>query len=111
MVPGVNPPAGTESDETIRPTWGVSAGALGVSPSGAAIVGAWESELSSSPHVPQNLFSDGFSAEHFGHWIIALPGNYENRTDYMESWVECKGSLKEDHAWAKSAISRFPADV
>jgi hypothetical protein len=67
MVPGVNPPAGTESDETMRPTWGEIAGDGGTSPSGAAIVGAWEIDLSSSPQDLQNRLSSELSAEHFGH--------------------------------------------
>jgi hypothetical protein len=34
-------------------------------------VGAWERELRGSAQEEQNRLSGRFSAEHFGHWIIA----------------------------------------
>jgi hypothetical protein len=57
----------TESEDTIRPTWGASTGDGGASLSGTATVGAWEIELSSSPHEEQKRVSGKFSAEHFWH--------------------------------------------
>ena len=66
MVPGVNPPAGIESEEIILATWGVSAG-LGGSAAGIPIVGIWEGVLNASPHEEQNRLSGRFFAEHLGH--------------------------------------------
>ena len=65
--PCERPPAGTESDEIIRPTWGDCTGAGGDSCSGASMVGIWETELNSCPQEEQKRLSGRFSAEHFGH--------------------------------------------
>jgi hypothetical protein len=69
MVPGVNPPAGIESDEIILATWGLAAGDFGDSAVGDSTVGIWESELIGCPQELQKLLPCGFCAEHFGHGI------------------------------------------
>jgi hypothetical protein len=61
----VNPPTGTESDEIILATWGVSA-------AGPSAVGIWESEVIACPQDRQNLLSAGIWAEHFGHSTIGV---------------------------------------
>ena len=71
IVPGVNPPAGIESDEIILATWGVSAG-LGDSAAGVPIVGIWEGELRGRPQELQKRLSCGFCVEHFGHRIVGV---------------------------------------
>ena len=65
-VPGVNPPAGTESDEINRPT----VGAPGRAPAaGLSAVGISEGEMMTCPQEEQNRLSAAICAEHFGHCI------------------------------------------
>ena len=85
IVPGVNPPAGIESDEISRLALGVSAGTRGDSAGEISSVGIMDGELMLCPQEPQNLLSDGFFAEQFGHWIIdgCVIGFVKSATDYM----------------------------
>jgi hypothetical protein len=69
MVPGVNPPTGTESEDIRRPTRGASAEIFGASAKGLAAVGIIEIELRGWAQELQNRLSGGFEAEHFGHCI------------------------------------------
>ena len=70
IVPGVNPPAGIESEDIILATWGVAAGALAGSAAVPAAVGICESVLIGCPQDRQNLLSRGICTEHFGHCTI-----------------------------------------
>ncbi len=67
IVPGVNPPAGIESDDIILATWGVAAGALTGSAAVSAAVGICEGALMECPQELQKRLSGGLCAEHFGH--------------------------------------------
>ena len=70
IVPGVNPPAGIESEEIILATWGVSAGVLTGSAAVPAAVGICEGVLRGCAQEEQNRLSGKFCAEHFGHCTI-----------------------------------------
>ena len=91
IVPGVNPPAGIESEEIILATWGVSAGALTGSAAVPSAVGICEGVLKDCPHEEQNRLSGKFCAEHFGHCTIdgEAIGIKENDADYMR-WIQAK---------------------
>jgi hypothetical protein len=61
-VPGVKPPAGTESDEIRRRTCGPAS----ATPAGTTVDSA-DGSVSGVPHVRQNRLSAGDSVAHDGH--------------------------------------------
>ena len=60
IVPGVNPPAGIESDDIILATCGLAAGDFGDSAAGDSTVGIWENELRGSAQELQKRLPCGF---------------------------------------------------
>jgi hypothetical protein len=66
----VNPPAGTESEEIILATRGLSAGGFRGSSAAPVAVGICEGLMRGCAHEEQNRLSGKFSAEHFGHCTI-----------------------------------------
>jgi hypothetical protein len=107
IVPGVNPPAGTESDEMILATRGESSPepsdrGCRPAPSGTSIVGIWEGALMACPHEEQNRLSGRFSAEHFGHWII---GNSFLRFQLMAGII-CDKQQDAKHVYRERRIRK-----